>query len=1432
MADNLKAENAYGSYYIDFNQNNQSINFNGRNLRFVAPDEAETVYFLWEAVSSGNWQRGGLLDDVKLVEIGNAAYVTYVVGEDAEGPAASLFVEGETFTISGAPTATRKGYTLQGWYLDEAYTLPAEYPLPVTESTTLYAKWEEKGQSGDFMEGWDGNGRGASSDRPDMFGWQATPSVEWSTAITGVTYANAYRDDMNVNGSLTRVLLIPHSQAIFSYPVRNLKQGKIYRLTADLAYINHNYSQYFSMNSQRDGNGEEYGSTTASAQWSSVASAKLYFEVPKDMEEVYMLWQVKQSSETDRAITWNYSLVEDKNAHRVVFKDGETVLARQYFADGESYTAVAPTAPEKEGYDFIGWYADPEFKTGFNFGSPVTDDTVIYARYLEEGATGELSDLTIAENTTLPALALVNAKVVGDAKVHLTGARPFIGGSKIDLAGSANLLYVERVRPNDILNDYKDVITVAGQALNPEHDRVAIYANGSLIIPGGWDITPMTIYTEPNLQGESKECFQDIFYRGILSDNDLGTSEELGEKFDNKIRSFRLAHGYMAVLANHPDGTGFSRCYIANDGDLVVNELPEGLEFASFVKVSRWQWVSKKGGANLDRNLTDITWYYDWNIGGESTNPNFEYAAIRQNLGWPGWNDIASKPNVSHCSGLNEPDHTDQSNATEKEAIAQWHEMFRTGMRLGSPTPDSFNKGWLNTFMEYAERLNYRVDYVVYHMYWANRSGSNLKSDIESNSARFGHRPLWITEWNNGANWTNETWPTESGPQMDADFNKILDDNGNEKTVNRPHSPENSAKQVAWLKDVLPALDDAPYLERHAWYDWVQDARALVLGGKLTPAGKVFRDHQAALAYRSDHEYVHTWKIAPAWLEKDFSDDFKSYVISWYDHNGETGKSYTLERKDNNVDESWHTVATFEAGKDYDNTRGVTITFTDPIQYDKQTYRIKALSYKDTESEYSYEIVFDRDAAPAAPSVTAKAVSTSIIELTWNAVSGARGYMIERALTPKDADSEPAYEVIVENTAETLFRDEELEAGTSYTYRVTTLSTAAATNSATVVCDTKDLTAPAAAEDIFAASGDAKVTITWEFEYDVNYYIYRADAEEGEYAEVGDVEGANRYVDATVENGKTYYYKVQPYNSIGKAEMSAAYKATPGEGQHLLIRFNADNTVKDEWGGYHASLVGEPKAIEGRNTSEMGVQLGENNSHIVLPAGVVSELDGDFTIATWIKIGNNARIFDFNNGTGTFMMFQPTSNTGMRYKITCAEGTFDYTFPHEAFEREAWNHIVLVSEGDNMSLYINDELASTTEGTDAEGTLVAPAAMGVTSTNYLGRSAWASDAYGKHAFDDFAIYSKALDENQIHELFANNKYLSEMDIIGGNANGGVTVRVDGHDVIVTVPTARPINVVSADGRVIRTIKAEAGHNTISGLGAGFYIIEGCKAIVK
>lgn len=140
-------------------------------------------------------------------------------------------------------------------------------------------------------------------------------------------------------------------------------------------------------------------------------------------------------------------------------------------------------------------------------------------------------------------------------------------------------------------------------------------------------------------------------------------------------------------------------------------------KFVSFVRVFRWNWPSKKGKANDygQKDMLNITATYDWSAGGNS-DADVEYTPIRQNLGWPSWDEINQKKGVTHVLGCNEPDRPDQANAKADQVIQMWPEMMKSGLRIGSPAPSSV-WAWNRNFMNTADSLNYRVDFMVAHIY-------------------------------------------------------------------------------------------------------------------------------------------------------------------------------------------------------------------------------------------------------------------------------------------------------------------------------------------------------------------------------------------------------------------------------------------------------------------------------------------------------------------------------------------------------------------------------------------------------------------------------------------------------------------------------------------------------------------------------------------
>ena len=476
--------------------------------------------------------------------------------------------------------------------------------------------------------------------------------------------------------------------------------------------------------------------------------------------------------------------------------------------------------------------------------------------------------VTISDGTTT-AVSYTDKEILlsGNAQLHLTGTSSILTNSIIRLNGDNAWLFIDNVRPAAVISTILPYIYVnTTAAVNKTNVRVAIYKQGAVIMAQGSTFQPLTVFTDLNCTGDSAKYSLFTKYSGT----------GLGTGIDNKIRSFRLKRGYMATLASAGDGTGYSRVYIADNADLIVNTLPFELDqMISFIRVFNWEYTSKKGwcgtgaGCINDAEKVDGTWSYSWSAD-QNSSAGVEYVPIRQNGGWPGWSEISGKQYVTHVLGFNEPDHTEQSNLTVVQALAQWPDMMRTGLRIGSPAVT--NNSWIYAFMDSCKAKNYRVDFVAYHAYWGGKSPANWYNDLKAIHERTG-RPLWITEWNNGANWTTESWPTS------------------DHTL----SAANAAKQLADLKGILTVLDTAHFIERYSIYNWVQDCRAMILADTLTPAGKYYKSNSSDFSFKHATEVIPTYTLSKTTIGISTSGKVASIVIT--DPNGEFYRGFIMERK-------------------------------------------------------------------------------------------------------------------------------------------------------------------------------------------------------------------------------------------------------------------------------------------------------------------------------------------------------------------------------------------------------------------------------------------------------------------------------------------------------------------------------------------------------
>jgi hypothetical protein len=518
--------------------------------------------------------------------------------------------------------------------------------------------------------------------------------------------------------------------------------------------------------------------------------------------------------------------------------------------------------------------------------------------------------------------------------LHLTDATNPLENSTVNITSEEAWIFFDNVKPSKILSNYKNSIQINGVNIEPFNNcRLVVYKQGSVVIPHAAAYQPLTTYTEPNFGGNSQKYSLDLYYTNSPV-SDISPERRAALIHDNNIRSFQLKRGYMATFANEPDAMGYSRCFIADAEDLEIN-LPDELNGnVSFIRVFPWEWVSKKGWVGSywesqndglkyvdeQSDLTNSTWYYNWSptVGGanatETTLINQEFVPEKWGKGGSVSYFFDNK-RWSHLLGQNEPDHEEQSNMTVEEAIAEWPTLMKTGARLGSPATTDYE--WLYRFMAECEQRNYRVDFVVVHAYWGGKGAGAWYNDLKTVHTKTG-RPLWIKEWNNGANWTNESgW------------------NG------RGYNSQNAQKQLNDLKGILQIMDTASFVERYSLYNWVEDCRAIILDSKLTPAGEYYAANSPGFAFNRNKEVIPAWNMFAPKLSYYFNVESGTVNLLWNDSNGELTTKYIIEQSlDNN---SWVVVG--EVNSPYINEQALQTLTSDEVPNGEVFYRIKTVGY-------------------------------------------------------------------------------------------------------------------------------------------------------------------------------------------------------------------------------------------------------------------------------------------------------------------------------------------------------------------------------------------------------------------------------------------------------------------------------------------------------
>lgn len=905
------------------------------------------------------------------------------------------------------------------------------------------------------------------------------------------------------------------------------------------------------------------------------------------------------------------------------------------------------------------------------------------------------------------------ATLTGKSELHITDGGDPIPGCTIHLNSEDSWVFFHSIAPSAVVTNLLGRFRVNGaNAVVDTNVRVVQYLAGAVVIPQAPSFQPLQVFTEPFLSGSSRKLSTYTAYDDVL----LGS-------FNDRIRSFKLKRGYTATFAQNPGGTVTSRNYVAQDADLEISVMPAGLDNSvSFIRVFPWRWNGKKGTCDVDPAALNADWHYNWNISTNSAR-NWEYVAIRQQRYWPDLNQDWRARGISHVSGYNEPDNPVEDayetlgDGSRDQAVASWPDLLGTGLRVGAPAVTDGGTWWITEFMTKVNAAGYRVDYVPVH-YYRSYSGNDPAGAANAmyNFLKAIHdatgKPIWVTEFNNGANWT---------------------DNNHDPSVTQNRNV---------IEAMMNMMDATPWIERYAVYsnvEWFRDTH--YDDGSLTPMGTMYRDHVAPMAHvqvvpnsaplsatdllfegntrdsRSGNNpllYGSPRLVAGkngTGLSFDGSDDYLSLPARLGDSTDITLATWVKWNGGNN----WQRIFDFGNGT-------ANYLFLCPKTGGTANLRFAIRQNNGAEQQLN------------APPLTA-GVWTHVA-LTIGGDTGklfVNGALVDtQAITinPGNVGTEVNYIGKSQFGADPLFN------GTLDDVRVistalTDAQVAALASSTPPQFNADPLVKPAALK-YQPYTGDLATDLTGTTT-GVTFAklagpAWLAVAADGKLTGVpGQADGGmNQFlVSATTPGGAIETVTVQI--KVGEA---------PG----MVSRYAFNGNTVSSTGLAHATAGGGPAYLAGQRGQ--AIDLDGTDDVVSLPAGALT-LD-EVTVATWVNWdggGNWQRIFDFGNGTNEHIFLCPKSGSNRMLLLIRKDGV-EQSCDTTTLATGQWVHVAASIGGGTMRLFVNGSQVSSV-ATALKLSDIMP------SDNYIGDSQFVADPLFNGRLDELQIFNRALSAAEV-----------------------------------------------------------------------------------
>lgn len=253
------------------------------------------------------------------------------------------------------PEPTRTGFDFGGWFTDELLSKPFSIAdlLSNTGGLTLYAKWLPLASSHTITFNTNGGSEIAT------LTYEANETIVAPTAPTktGHTFQGWYIDALletayTFSKMPNNDLVLYAKWTVNDYTITyNVNGGTAIDVTT------HAYASVITEPTDPTKAGYDFGGWYADEL---LTTAYVFTSMPANNVNLYAKWTPK-----------NFSLSFVTN--------GGTEITSVSYAYGSTITA--PTAPTKDGFDFVGWYSDELLTTAYVFQTMPANNVILYAKW-------------------------------------------------------------------------------------------------------------------------------------------------------------------------------------------------------------------------------------------------------------------------------------------------------------------------------------------------------------------------------------------------------------------------------------------------------------------------------------------------------------------------------------------------------------------------------------------------------------------------------------------------------------------------------------------------------------------------------------------------------------------------------------------------------------------------------------------------------------------------------------------------------------------------------------------------------------------------------------------------------------------------------------------------------------------------------------------